>query len=121
MVDRADVTSVLAEMRSMRSQMMQQQQQVQAPEQVEQLRQSEQVGQTERSSFGETLNSAINSVNDIQQESATLAEAYERGDPNVDITRVMVAGQKSEVAFQSMVQVRNRVVQAYEEIMNMPI
>jgi len=118
MVDRADVSSVLADIRSLRSQM---QQQVQQTPQVERPDRVQETGQSDRVSFGETLNNAVNSVNNLQQTSSQLATAYEQGDENVDITDVMVAAQKSQVAFQSMVQVRNRVVQAYEEIMNMPI
>ncbi|TVP55245.1 MAG: flagellar hook-basal body complex protein FliE [Halomonadaceae bacterium] len=123
MVDRADVSSVLADIRSMRSQM-QQQNQIRDQVRVERPQESQrpqEPGKAQGSSFGDTLSGAINSVNNLQQTSASLANAYERGDEGVDITRVMVAAQKSEVAFQSMVQVRNRVVQAYEDIMNMPV
>ena len=67
------------------------------------------------------LSNAVNNVNDLQTTAGDLRTAYDMGDPNVDITRVMVAGEKSSVAFEATVQVRNRVVQAYEKIMNMPI
>jgi len=50
-----------------------------------------------------------------------MATAYEQGDPNVDITRVMIASQKASVSFEALTQVRNRVVQAYEDIMKMPV
>jgi flagellar hook-basal body complex protein FliE len=43
------------------------------------------------------------------------------GEPNVDITRVMIAAQKSSVSFEALTQVRNRVVKAYEDVMNMPV
>lgn len=123
MVDRADVSSVLADIRSMRSQMQQQQQirdqvQIERPQEVQR---PNEVGKAEGSSFGDTLAGALNSVNNLQQTSGELATAYTRGDEGVDITEVMVASQKSSVAFEATVQVRNRVVKAYETIMNMPI
>lgn len=71
--------------------------------------------------FSEILKSAINKVNDVQKASGNLKTAYELGDPNVDITQVMVASEKSSIAFEAMKQVRNKLVDAYKEIMNMPI
>jgi flagellar hook-basal body complex protein FliE len=43
------------------------------------------------------------------------------GDPRADLARVMVAMQQSQVAFRATVEVRNRLVQAYQDVMNMPI
>lgn len=73
------------------------------------------------SEFSNVFKSAIDQVNNLQQESGALSKAYIKGDGDVDITRVMVASQKSGLAFQSMVQVRNKLVEAYKEIMNMPV
>ena len=67
------------------------------------------------------LSQAVNSVNDVQMASGELKTAYEMGDPNVDITRVMIASEKAGISFEALTQVRNRVVQSYEDIMNMPI
>lgn len=71
--------------------------------------------------FGALLNQSIQSVADRQAESSSLRTAFERGDPDVDLASVMIAGQKSRVSFEAMVQVRNRVVEAYREIQNMQI
>ena len=71
--------------------------------------------------FSELFSQAINKVNDVQQASSATAKAYVRGDPNIDVTDVMIASQKSSVAFDAAVQVRNKVVEAYKDIMNMPI
>ncbi|WP_416053941.1 flagellar hook-basal body complex protein FliE [Marinibactrum halimedae] len=73
------------------------------------------------SKFGDLFNQAIGNVNALQKTSGALAEAYTMGDENVDITDVMVASQKSSVAFQATVQVRNKMVEAYQDIMNMPM
>lgn len=120
MVERADVSSVLSDIRALREQM-QEQQRIQQQQPVEQLKQANEVQETEKTSFGETLKGAVDHVNELQQTSSDLKTRYTEGDPDVDITRVMVAGEKSSVAFEATVQVRNRVVQAYETIMNMPI
>lgn len=82
------------------------------------------VGQTVKSDgagFGNLLKQAVDAVNDTQMKSAELQTAYEMGDPNVDLTEVMIQMQKSSVSFEAMTQVRNRMVTAYQDIMNMPI
>lgn len=72
-------------------------------------------------SFTELLRNSIDAVSGSQQRAERLAQAFERGDPKVDLSEVMVAMQKASVSFQAMTQVRNKLVSAYQEIMNMPI
>jgi flagellar hook-basal body complex protein FliE len=72
-------------------------------------------------SFSETLSNALQGVNTTQKEAGALAQAFELGDPRADLARVMVAAQQSQVAFRATVEVRNRLVQAYQDVMNMPI
>lgn len=122
MVQRADINNVLSEMRNLRAQMMQNQQMdnnLAVRGQVEKPAGPEKVSETP--GFSDMLSQAVDKVNDLQSTTSDLRTAYEQGDPNVDITRVMIASQKSSVAFDALSQVRNRVVQAYEDIMNMPI
>ena len=64
---------------------------------------------------------AIDTVNTHQKTSAELATRFEQGDPSVDLPEVMIAMQKSSVSFQAMTQVRNKLVEAYKEVMNMPV
>jgi flagellar hook-basal body complex protein FliE len=71
--------------------------------------------------FGSLLTKAINTVNQQQMESSQLAKQIDMGDGGVSLVKAMIAAQKSSVAFQATVQVRNRVVSAYQDIMNMPI
>ncbi|MEX0605958.1 MAG: flagellar hook-basal body complex protein FliE [Marinobacter sp.] len=122
MVERADINSVLSDIRSLRSQMQQNQQVAQdnsirgrmdGPAQVEQS--------NETSGFSNVLKQAVGQVNELQQTAGDMRTAYELGDPNMDITRVMIASQKASVSFEALTQVRNRVVRAYEDIMNMPV
>lgn len=75
----------------------------------------------ERPDFAGLLKETVNSVNEVQQASSRLQAAFEAEDPNVDLSQVMVAMQKSSVSFQAMVTVRNKLVAAYQEIMSMPV
>jgi flagellar hook-basal body complex protein FliE len=71
--------------------------------------------------FQQTLSNAIDKVSATQRTSGELQQAFELGDPRADLARVMVAMQQSQVAFKATVEVRNRLVQAYQDVMNMPI
>jgi flagellar hook-basal body complex protein FliE len=71
-------------------------------------------------SFGEFLNSAIQQVNGLQLESEKLNEALALGLTD-NIQQVMIASEKASVAMQFTMQVRNKVLDAYQEIMRMPI
>lgn len=72
-------------------------------------------------SFSDTLRGAIRGVNQTQQTAGDLAKAFELGDPNAGLAKVMMAAQQSQVAFRATVEVRNRLVQAYQDVMNMPL
>src|SRR3569832_660284 len=71
--------------------------------------------------FSSMLKSAIDQVNETQQQAGKLADAFEKGDGSVDLTEVMVSLQKARVTFQAMVEVRNKLVTAYQDVMNMSI
>lgn len=73
------------------------------------------------SGFGTLVRDSLDQVNGAQQNAAKLQNAFEVGDPNVDLASVMLATSKAQVAFRATVEVRNRLVNAYQEIMNMPI
>lgn len=75
----------------------------------------------ESTDFSTVLKGAIDKVNDAQQQAGKLAAAFEVGDPQVDMTEVMLALQKASLSFQAMTQVRNRLVSAYQDVMSMPI
>jgi len=70
--------------------------------------------------FSATLDQALSSVNRTQTEAGTLSSAYERGD-NVDIAQVMLARQKASIGFEATLQVRNKLLSAYKDIMSMPV
>ncbi len=68
--------------------------------------------------FAGTLTNAVQSVNAAQQRSSDMAAAYERGEVT-DVAQVMLARQESGVAFEATLQVRNKLLTAYQEIMRM--
>ncbi len=72
-------------------------------------------------SFSDMLGQAVNKVNETQQASNQIATAFEMGQGGVDLTEVMIASQKASISFQAMTQVRNKLVQAYQDIMQMPV
>lgn len=78
-------------------------------------------GAPQQADFSAMLQQSINKVNEVQTQAKQLSEAFALGDPNVDLSEVMVAVQKASVSFQAITQVRNKLVSAYQEIMNMPV
>lgn len=81
------------------------------------------IGQTadvQPTSFASTLNAQLQKVNQLDEEDGALADAYERGE-TTDIAKVMLAGQRSSIAFEATLQVRNKVLSAYKDIMSMQI
>ncbi len=73
------------------------------------------------SGFGNALEKALSAVSDLQNQSADMQQAYQRGDQSVSLEQTMVSMQKSQVAFQATLTVRNRLVAAYTDIMNMQV
>ncbi|MCL4140386.1 UNVERIFIED_CONTAM: hypothetical protein GTU68_051109 [Idotea baltica] len=71
--------------------------------------------------FSKLVKTAVDQVNATQQASGQLKTAFEMGDPNVSLADAMIASQKASVAFEATVQVRNKMIKAYEEIMRMSI
>ena len=71
--------------------------------------------------FSKLLTDSVNKVNETQKSAAGLATAFETGDPTVNLSEVMVAIQKASVSFQAMTQVRNNLISAYKEVMNMQV
>ncbi|MCH8501053.1 MAG: flagellar hook-basal body complex protein FliE [Aliidiomarina sp.] len=72
-------------------------------------------------SFATELKASINRINELQQNSAAKTQAFQLGDPSVQLNDVMVDAQKASLAFEMGVQVRNRLVNAYKEVMNMNV
>ncbi|WP_157313974.1 flagellar hook-basal body complex protein FliE [Chitinibacter sp. GC72] len=71
--------------------------------------------------FADVLKESIDQVNQVQQEAQTKQVAFQAGDPDANLQDVMVSLQKASLSFQTMVQVRNKLVTAYQEVMNMQV
>lgn len=75
----------------------------------------------EGTDFASLLKASLDQVNGTQQDTANLAKAFEQGDPNANLQEVMISLQKANISFQTMVQVRNKLVSAYHEVMSMQV
>ncbi len=72
-------------------------------------------------SFASVLRSGIEQVNAAQTRARDLATAFEQGKPGVELPQVMLEMQKASVSFRAAVEVRNKLLSAYQDIMNMPV
>lgn len=75
----------------------------------------------EQSQFATALADAVSKVNDLQKDAGEITKSFEMDVPGVELPDVMIAIQKSRIAFQAMTEVRNKIITAYQDIMNMPI
>lgn len=73
------------------------------------------------SDFSAMLKQAIENVNGLQQNTSDLRNGFEMGDKDVSLSDVMIASNKSSLAFDATVQIRNKMVEAYKEVMSMPV
>ena len=103
-----DISRVLADMRALAAQ-------------ARQSTAADAAAEAGKPDFGDLLRQSIDKVNATQGEARVLTEKFESGDPDVDLTEVMLALQKASLSFKAMTEVRNKLVDAYRDIMNMPI
>ncbi len=75
----------------------------------------------ETPAFSEIMQSTLQRVNASDESARELMESFELGNPDVELVDVMLAMQKARVSFEALTQVRNKMVAAYQDIMNMPI
>lgn len=78
-------------------------------------------GGQDSSGFADALKASLQSISGTQEEAARLQQEFDQNSTDVNLQDVMVSLQKANVSFQAMVQVRNRLVSAYQEIMNMQV
>lgn len=71
--------------------------------------------------FAAELQRSLQRVSDMQNHSTQQAKGFALGDPDISLNNVMIDMQKASIAFQATVQVRNRLVAAYQEIASMPV
>jgi flagellar hook-basal body complex protein FliE len=71
--------------------------------------------------FAQVLDSALQGVSNAQNGAQEMAQSFSAGDPSVNLQDVMINLHKANLSFQQMVQVRNKLVTAYQDIMNMQV
>jgi flagellar hook-basal body complex protein FliE len=71
--------------------------------------------------FASLLKNSVDKVATMQNQASALAQSYESGDKSVDLTKVMLEVQKADLAFRAMTQVRNKLLDAYTQVMNMSV
>lgn len=80
-----------------------------------------QANNTSKVSFSDALKASLDQVNKVQVDSEKLGKNFAMGDDSVSLSDVMIAGQKANIAFQATIQVRNKLVSAYQDMMNMQV
>lgn len=76
---------------------------------------------TKKIDFGDALKASLDQVNRSQQKAEQLGQAFMAGDDKVSLSDMMISMQKANINFQATVQVRNKLVSAYQDIMNMQV
>jgi flagellar hook-basal body complex protein FliE len=71
--------------------------------------------------FATLMKDSVDRIAAMQNQASSLASAYETGDKSVDLTKVMIEVQKADLAFRAMTQVRNKLLDAYTQVMNMSV
>ena len=104
-----EIDSVLAQIRSLSAQTRIGSSQATAP------------GKSGPSEFANLLSKGIEQVNQTDQRASQLSAAFQRGEPGVELPQVMIEMQKASVSFRALTEVRNRLVSAYQDIMNMQV
>lgn len=112
MIVNNSVNSVISQMRSIESL---------AKNQLSDTVNIESVSTPKQSSFSDMMENAINNVNSNQQSAAMMSQKFEQGDETVDLAEVMVHLQKARISFEALTEVRNKLLSAYQEVMNMPV
>ena len=74
-----------------------------------------------KTDFGALLKQSLDGINASQLDATQRARAFELGEPNVNLNDVMISIQKANLSFQQLVQVRNRLISAYHDIMNLQV
>ena len=77
--------------------------------------------ETGKADFSQAMSQAIKQVNEQQTVANDMATGFQTGNSDASVAEVMVQMQKASLSFQAMTEVRNKLVDAYKEIMNMPI
>ena len=109
-----DVRSVLSQIRALQAQ-------ANSPSAASSKVGTAGVAETGAPSFGRVMEAAMDRVSLSQSNAGDLQNKFQLGDPNTDLASVMLASSRAQVEFKGLVETRNRMVRAYQDIMNMPL
>jgi flagellar hook-basal body complex protein FliE len=73
------------------------------------------------SDFANLMKNSVDHIATMQNQATAMSEAYEAGDKSIDLTKVMLEVQKAGLAFRAMTEVRNKLLDAYSQVMNMSV
>ncbi|MGB2831929.1 MAG: flagellar hook-basal body complex protein FliE [Methylotenera sp.] len=85
------------------------------------LNESKSTQSTSKLDFSQALKASLDNVNQVQKSAESLGKNFAMGDDSVSLSDVMIANQKANISFQATIQVRNKLVSAYHDIMNMQV
>lgn len=88
---------------------------------VADVSETSQSSQDKAANFADLLAESVQSVNQEQHKAGDMKKAFEQGDPEMELSEVMLQVQKASLSFQAMTQVRNKLVEAYKDVLNMPL
>jgi flagellar hook-basal body complex protein FliE len=71
--------------------------------------------------FASLMKNSVDQISTMQNQATAMSSAYEAGDKSVDLTKVMLEVQKAGLAFRAMTEVRNKLLDAYSQVMNMSV
>ena len=114
-----DVNSVLAQIRALHTQTSQATRSTAVPQPAATVTAG--AGNATAPSFGRVMEAALDRVSLSQTQAADLQTRFQLGDRDTDLASVMLASSRAQVEFKGLVEVRNRMVRAYQDIMNMPL
>lgn len=72
-------------------------------------------------SFGDLLTNALNNVNDLHKDAGKKTTAFVLGDRSVTLAEIMIARSKAGIGSDAAIQIRNKAIEGYKEIMSMPV
>ncbi len=79
------------------------------------------INETQKTDFSDVLANSVNALNDNLMNAGSMADTFQKGESNITMAELMINMEKASVSFQAMTSVRNKLLTAYQEIMNMPV
>ena len=113
-IDRSSIDAMVAQLKATAARM-------EAGAGVSKVSSSQDTSPATRVDFADALKASLDQVNQVHQASDKLGQRFAMGDDKVSLSDVMISMQKANISFQTTVQVRNKLVSAYHDIMNMQI